>query len=106
MIGPVLVLADFIGLILSVLVLVALIIPPKGSTRSILYAVGSAISFFIGGFIGVVMFIIPFPPSPYYVIEWHNVLGVLCGYILLILAILQHRRDQELQSSMEPNSIH
>jgi hypothetical protein len=92
--GLILVLADFIGLILSVLVLIALLIPLKGSTRSVVYALGSTISFFIGGFFGVIMFITPFPPSPYYVVGWHNILGVLCGYLLLFLAILQYKRDQ------------
>lgn len=93
--------ADFIGQILSVLVLIALAIPLKGSTRSCLYAAGSVISFFIGGFIAVVMFM-QHPPSPYVIIEWHNVLGVVCGYLLLGLAIFQYRIDSRNHESSIP----
>ena len=101
MIGYILVLADFIGLILSVLVLVAIAILLKGLTRSCLYAAGSVISFFIGGIVGVIMFSLPHPPSPYYVIGWHNYLGVLFGYVLLCLAIFQYRTDKISRLSIE-----
>lgn len=100
-IGYILVLTDFIGLILSILVLLALAIPLKGSTRSCLYAAGSVISFFIGGIVGVVMFSIPHPPSPFYVIGWHNYLGVFFGYVFLCLAIFQYRDDQISRLSIE-----
>jgi hypothetical protein len=93
-IGYVLAIAGIIGLILSILLLIALAIPLKGSTRSCLYAAGSVISFFIGGSYPVVLFMTPFPPSPYFAIGWYNVLGILLGYLLLVLAIFQYRRDR------------
>ncbi|MFW9795153.1 MAG: hypothetical protein ACFFEE_12665 [Candidatus Thorarchaeota archaeon] len=103
--------AGLFGQILSVLLVIALIFPLKGSTRSIVYALGSAISFFIGGFIVIFVSnyqysILPtthilrsFPSlsSIEIVVGWHNLLGVICGYILLIIAIIQYRRDHTKQ---------
>jgi len=93
--------ADFIGQILSVVVLIALLIPLKGSTRSVIYALGSVISFCIGGIVAGWMFWQYPHPQPVIVIGWHNILGVLFGYLILILDIFQYRRDHTKQLFME-----
>ncbi|KXH77180.1 MAG: hypothetical protein AM326_05565 [Candidatus Thorarchaeota archaeon SMTZ-45] len=98
--------ACFIGQILSVLVLIALLSPLKGSTRSVIYASGSAISFLFSASVGSVIFLY-YPPSPtdIIIIGWLKILGVLFGYVLFILAIFQYRRDQTKQLSMESSRI-
>jgi hypothetical protein len=100
--------AGLIGQILSVMLLIALLRPRKGSTRCVVYALGSAISFFIGGFDLTLVSIYQYPPSPAanillglsllssvtIALGWHNNLGVICGYLLFIISIIQYRRDQ------------
>ena len=107
--------AGLIGQILSLLVLIALLRPLKGSMRSIVYALGSAISFFIGSFYLAFVAIFQYLASPAanihlslplssitITVGWHNILGVVCGYLLLIIAIVQYRKDHTKQLSVNP----
>jgi hypothetical protein len=87
----------------ATVVLIALTIPLKGSTRSCLYAAGSVVSFLVGGTIG--WFETFGPPGiggMVYYIGVHNIVGVLFGYLFLFLAISRYKRNRKLLPSTEP----
>ncbi len=75
----------FIGLIISICLIIALLRSKVASISAQLYAIGAAIAFNVGGtYIFVTAFFFSF---------W-NLVGLFGGYVFLVIALIQYNIDR------------